>query len=47
MLGREKSGTESFFLLMFLGRSIELPPLAWNHYDNKSKLNIRKGKKIS
>ena len=45
MLGGEKSGREPF-LLIFLGRSIE-PPLAWNHYDNKSKRTIRKDKKIS
>ena len=47
MLGGEKSGTESFVLQIFLGGSIELPPLAWNHYNNESKLNIRKDKKIS
>ena len=46
MLGGEKSGREPFLLPIFLGRSIE-PPLAWNHYDNKSKCNIRKDKKIS
>lgn len=49
MLGGGKSGSESFVLLIFLLRSILLiePPLAWNHYDIKSKLNIRKDKKIS